>query len=137
MKVLKRFSMGFSISMVLYMGTLTTAFADDIYDKCIAKTSDNASWAQCGGEWMQREDDKLNKTWKVLFAKVDGQTKTDLLAEQRLWVAFKEKACKFYANGDWGRQGEVLNYPACQAGLIASRTKDLQNYAKDTGQDGK
>ncbi|SFS08965.1 Uncharacterized conserved protein YecT, DUF1311 family [Dyella sp. OK004] len=136
MKTLKRFSMGSFVLMVLSMGTMTTASADETYKKCIDKSSDNASWAQCGGQWMQREDDKLNSTWKTLFAKVNGQTKTDLLAEQRLWVSFKEKACKFYANGDWGREGQVLSYPSCQAGLIASRTKDLQDYLKDMNQGG-
>ncbi|WP_157020312.1 lysozyme inhibitor LprI family protein [Mesorhizobium xinjiangense] len=105
------------------------AAGDAIYDGCIDKSDGtNAAWAQCGGDWLKREDKKLNATWKTTFAATDGQTKKDILAEQRLWIAYKESACSFYANGDWGREGQVLDYAACRAGVIAARTKELQAY---------
>jgi len=62
--------------------------ADHIYDDCI-ETSDgsNPAWGDCGQQWVEREDEKLNASWKRLNAKLDGQTKIDLLAEQRAWNA--------------------------------------------------
>ncbi len=100
--------------------------ADSAYDACMAKATSNVDFSTCGGEWNAREDAKLNATWKKVFALTSGQTKTDLLAEQRAWVAFKEKACAFYANGDWGREGMVIDHPACTAQIIADRTKSLE-----------
>jgi uncharacterized protein YecT (DUF1311 family) len=119
------------IGICALLFSATAAQADDVYDKCINASSDNAAWAQCGGALIQREDAKLTTVWKRLFATTSGQTKLDLLAEQRAWIAFREASCKFYANGDYGREGQVLDYPACVAGVIADRTRALGQLAKD------
>lgn len=102
------------------------SWADEAYDACMSTASSNADFSKCGGDWNAREDAKLNTAWKKIFPLASGQTKTDLLAEQRAWVAFKEKACALYANGDWGREGMVVQFPACMAGVIADRTKALE-----------
>jgi uncharacterized protein YecT (DUF1311 family) len=104
------------------------AMADEAYDTCVDANTTNTAWAQCGADSIKREDDRLNAAWKKLSDLVSGQSKTDLLAEQRLWNTFKEASCKVYANGDWGREGEVLSFPACRAGVIAERTKALNSY---------
>lgn len=108
------------------------AAADALYDKCIDQSDGtNAAWAQCGGDWITRADKAMNAAWKKLYGNAEGRTKADLLAEQRLWNAYKESSCNFYANGDWGREGQVLHYPACRATVIEARTKQLQDYGKD------
>ncbi len=105
------------------------ARADKLYDACIdTSNGSNAAWAQCGGDWIKRADAAMNAAWKKLYGGAEEKTKADLLAEQRLWNAYKEKACDFYANGDWGREGQVLSYPACRASVIEARTKQLQDY---------
>jgi uncharacterized protein YecT (DUF1311 family) len=102
---------------------------DQLYQKCIDESDGTSTaWAECGGARLEREDEKLNAVWKKLYAAASGQTKTDLLAEQRLWNTFKESSCDFYANWDWGRQGQVLEYPICRAEVIAARTKELEGY---------
>jgi uncharacterized protein YecT (DUF1311 family) len=114
------------------MISLSPAMADDAYDKCINESDGtNTAWGECGGAFMKRADDALNVTWKRVYALTDGDTKTALLAEQRLWVAFKEGACQFYASGDFGREGQVLSYPACQASIIEDRTTALEGYEDD------
>jgi uncharacterized protein YecT (DUF1311 family) len=105
------------------------ATADDEYDRCInASDGTNTAWSTCGSELLKREDDKLNTTWKRVYEGLPVQTKADLLEEQRAWNAFKEKSCLFYANGDWGREGQVLHFPNCRASLIAERTATLEAY---------
>lgn len=107
----------------------TPVLADKIYDNCINRSDgSNSAWSQCGGDWLKRADDKLNATWKKVYGKADGQSKTDMLAEQRLWNSYKESSCNFYANGDWGREGQVLSFPNCRANVIEMRTKQLQEY---------
>ena len=106
-----------------------SALADDAYDKCMdASDGSNPAWAACGDELVRREDARLNATWKRVFAETGDQTKKDLLAEQRAWNAFKERSCKFYANGEWGREGSVVHFMLCRAAVIAARTKDLEDY---------
>lgn len=105
------------------------AHADDAYDKCTdASDGSNPAWAACGDELVRREDARLNATWKRVFAETEDETKKDLLAEQRAWNAFKERSCKFYANGEWGREGSVVHFMLCRASVIAARTKDLEHY---------
>lgn len=113
---------------IFVVALMTSAHADDRYDKCMEGAETNAEFEECGSKWIKREDAKLNATWKKLYGTATGQTKKDLLAEQRLWIAFRESACKFYANGDWGREGQVIHALACQADLIADRTKELEDY---------
>lgn len=109
-----------------------SALADDAYDKCIEESDgSNASWGQCGSAYIQRADDALNATWKKVYPETEGQTKADLLAEQRAWVAFREVACAFYANGDYGREGQVLSYPVCVASIIEQRTETLESYGAE------
>lgn len=117
-----------AVCLILTTGT-APARADAVYDRCIDESDGtNTAWAACGSDYVARADKALNATWKRVYGATEGQTKTDLLAAQRAWVAFQEKACAFYANGDWGREGEVLSYPACLATIIEARTADLEAY---------
>lgn len=107
------------------------AAADEAYDKCInAFDGTNAAWGECGSDWLKREDGRLNAAWKRIYEGLPARTKADLLEEQRAWNAFKEKSCLFYANGDWGREGQVLSFPNCRASVIAERTATLEAYGK-------
>jgi uncharacterized protein YecT (DUF1311 family) len=117
-----------AVCLILAAGA-APARADAVYDRCIDESDGtNTAWAACGSDYVARADKALNATWKRVYGATEGQTKTDLLAAQRAWVAFKEKACAFYVNGDWGREGEVLSYPACVAAIIEARTADLETY---------
>ncbi|MFC4625056.1 lysozyme inhibitor LprI family protein [Daeguia caeni] len=109
----------------------TPSLADGLYDRCINQSNTtNADYATCGAQWLQRADNKLNEVWKKVYRQTDGATKSDLLNEQRSWNKFKEDSCKFYANGDWGREGQAINFPACRAAIIEARIKALQDYGK-------
>lgn len=125
--------MTFNHGVLLAIGALlvssTATRADDVYDRCIdASDGTNTAWSACGGELLAREDARLNVTWKRVFAVTSGQTRADLLTEQRAWIAFKDTSCAFYRNGDWGREGQVLHFPVCRAKVIADRTTVLESY---------
>lgn len=128
--VSKTFRCGVAAACVLAAALVMPAAADEAYDRCF-KASDgtNTAWSACGSDWVKREDDRLNATWKRVFSGLPDATRAALLDEQRAWNAFKEKSCVFYANGDWGRDGQVLQFPACRAAVIAGRTATLEAYA--------
>jgi len=110
------------------------ARADETYEKCIeASDGTNLEWSKCGGAFIDREDTKLNAAWKRVYALTSDETKKDLLAEQRAWNAYKERSCKFYANGEWGREGSVVHFMLCRAAVIAERTKTLAFYGEFIG----
>ena len=47
---------------------------DQLYRKCIDESDGtNTAWAECGGAWLEREDEKLNAVWKKLYAAASGK----------------------------------------------------------------
>ena len=94
------------------------------YDRCIDTDNNNAAWAMCGGARMSADDALLNEAWRGAYASKEGAAKTALLAEQRLWNAFKEKSCAFWLEG-YGREGQVLHFPICRGEVIEERIKRL------------
>lgn len=111
------------------------AWADEEYERCIEESDgSNQVWAECGSEWIEREDAKLNEAWRRLLDGASEQTVKDLRAEQRAWNAYKELSCQFYASGEYGREGQVLEFPACRAEVIAKRTAELEAYGSGQAQ---
>lgn len=123
-----------SLALLLAICAVAPVRADEVYEKCIEESDGtNFEWGKCGGEMIDREDAKLNATWKRVYALTSDETKKDLLAEQRAWNAFKERSCKFYANGEWGREGSVVHFMLCRAAVIAERTRALDFYGEFIG----
>jgi uncharacterized protein YecT (DUF1311 family) len=104
--------------------------SDQAYHDCIDAHATNADWAACGGAWQKREDARLNQVWKRINATLPPQSKADLLADQRRWIAFKDQSCRLHANGDWGREGQVLGYPGCMVRLIQDRIAYLESLGE-------
>ena len=106
---------------------------DAQYRRCLdAHDGTNIALERCGGDLIEREDTRLNATWNRIHAPGVEATGRDLQAEQRAWIAFKDRSCLFYRSGRFGRDGQVLSYPLCRAGIIAERTATLEAYDEDT-----
>ena len=111
-----------------FLATLTwsvPASAVNAYSQCIEGTSSNVEWAGCGEDFLQRLDAALNAAWKRAKASVNAKSQKDLLKEQRAWVKFRDSSCVMWANGSYGREGEVLHYFACRARVTEARIADL------------
>ena len=63
--------------------------------------------------------------------KVSAQAAQSLLQEQRAWIQFKDAACKYYASGEFGREGQVLSFGACKGSIIADRVATLNVLAAE------
>jgi uncharacterized protein YecT (DUF1311 family) len=94
----------------------------------------NIAWSGCAGAEIARQDAKLNATWQRVYRRLPEQSKADLLAEQRAWIAYKEASCRLYANGDWGRDGQVVDFGLCRAQVIEARVDDLEGLEQMVGQ---
>ena len=116
-----------------FLATLTwatPASADSAYRQCIDGTSSNVEWACCGEDYLARLDAALNAAWKWAKASVDVKSQKDLLKEQRAWLKFRDSSCMMWANGSYGREGEVLHYFGCRAGITNARISDLNGFSK-------
>jgi uncharacterized protein YecT (DUF1311 family) len=129
-----RFSRTFvtaSLLMSATMGSTARVQADEAYDACIkASDGSNQAWLQCGNAFVDREKRKLEAAWNTLIESQEGRTRDDLLSEHRAWLQFSDLACEFYNNGDLGREGQVLSYPACKAQVYADRSRVLKTYGE-------
>jgi len=112
-------------------GWVGTALADPAYDKCIERTSTNSEWAGCGAAYLKRLDGALNVAWKKATASLgDQRSRAQLLEEQRAWIKFKDASCQPFANGSFGREGQVVHYVECRAAIFEARISDLNNISK-------
>ncbi len=127
-----------STTLVLVLGVGAAKAQSPEWQKCIDGTKSNMEWAQCGEAEIKRQETRLNAAWKQAFACFEGEAmaaaKQAFLEEQRLWVKWKDASCNFYGDGQaFGREGQVLSYPACRAAVIQQRTRFLEKFGKDCG----
>ncbi len=94
------------------------------YDRCVARAGTNLAFGECGGTRLKNGDALLNATWKRVYGRMRGSSKAALLTEQRLWIAYKDRACQAWLN-DYGREGQVIHYPLCRAAVLESRIELL------------
>ena len=108
------------------------AAADPEHDRCIDEAHTNSEFRDCGFAWIDREDDRLNAAWRELLPRFEGmdQERAALVAEQRAWIAFKDQSCDFFWSEAWGSIGRDTWYAPCRAGVIATRTAQLRELAR-------
>ena len=124
-------------ALSFFLGALlwsSPALADGIYEQCIKSTSTNTEWASCGAAYLKRLDNALNAAWKKTVSSLDAKSRAQLLREQQAWIKFKDASCQFYANGDFGREGQVVHYVECRAAIIEARISDLNAIYATTHQ---
>jgi uncharacterized protein YecT (DUF1311 family) len=100
-------------------------------DCTIDEGGTNPEWAACMWAHVGAQETRLNRVWRELQPMLPKASRADLLAEQRAWIAYKEKSCRLWANGDWGREGQVLEMPACREAVVAARAKELEAIVDD------
>lgn len=119
----------FALPLAAFVGALlwvSPAVADPQYDQCVDKTSTNVEWSRCGTAYLKRLDEALNIAWRKAVSSLDDkQSRAEFLREQQAWIEFKDASCRFYANGSFGREGQVLHYVGCRAAIIEARISDL------------
>jgi uncharacterized protein YecT (DUF1311 family) len=103
---------------------------DKAYDRCVAEATTNLDFAACGGQRLKADDLLLNEVWKRVYGASQGSAKTALLAEQRLWITYKDKSCSWWLYGR-GREGQVIHYPMCRATIIEDRIRLLGSLGAD------
>lgn len=111
-------------------------------DQCINSGTTNYDWAQCGNVAITSAEAKLTTSWKYLSACFDHLDKDGsnadvkaarqgALAEQRLWIKWKDASCGIYGSGYFGREGQVLGFPECRVEIVNQRAAQLDELTKE------
>lgn len=110
--------------------------ATEVWQQCIDSTTTNVEWGGCGVNYLSDLDDELNAAWKKANASLDDkQSRTQLLDEQRAWLKFRDASCQIFANGAFGREGQVLHFASCRGEILKARIADLNAIFQLTHQD--
>lgn len=75
------------------------AQADDYsstYTSCMDKASSTLAMGACIQAETKLQDDRLNRVYKQLLTKLDGQQQKDLREVQRTWVKYRDGNCAFH-----------------------------------------
>jgi uncharacterized protein YecT (DUF1311 family) len=97
------------------------------YSDCLAKAVEGP-WAdmfECNGEELDRQNARLNGTYKKLMPKLSRDRKKALLKAQRAWIKFREANCDYYLDPDGGK-ADRLNASSCLVTMTATRAKELE-----------
>lgn len=105
--------------------------SDAAYRTCMADETSNAGFAECGAALVRRKEAALTAAWTARYAALDVATRKALLAEQRLWIRYKDASCSAWTKGYFGREGQVIDFYLCRAGVIAARIDELNALAGD------
>ena len=79
----------------------------------------------CAASDLERETQKINKTYNALRAKLSPKQQKDLKEVQLAWIKFKDMACKFEASGVEGGSAYSMVLSACLSAKTTQRNKDL------------
>ena len=98
------------------------------YSDCVQDKAENGTWSDmlgCDSDELDRQDARLNDTYKKLMSKLSRDRKKALLKAQRAWIKFREANCDFWYDPDGGRAA-AFNSNGCRLTMTAARTKELE-----------
>ncbi|MFM9977217.1 MAG: lysozyme inhibitor LprI family protein [Sphingomonadaceae bacterium] len=99
--------------------------ADALFDSCAERGKNNADFQACGSALVKRREAALNTEWSARFAGLDPKVKPLLLAEQRLWIAWKDKSCLSWTSGAYGTIGTSIEFYRCRAQVLDDRINTI------------
>ncbi|AZL70505.1 lysozyme inhibitor LprI family protein [Pseudomonas oryziphila] len=78
---------------------ITAAQAEDYsasYTQCMDKASSTLAMGACIQAETKLQDERLNRVYKQLMAKLEGQQQKDLREVQRSWIKYRDGNCAFH-----------------------------------------
>jgi uncharacterized protein YecT (DUF1311 family) len=91
-------------------------------EACFEKAKSNADFSECYNSADKALDKKLNAVWAKLKRDADKTTYQEVLAAQRLWLSFRDKACPTYS--EYGSMGKMLTRQ-CYYNVVRNRVDEL------------
>jgi uncharacterized protein YecT (DUF1311 family) len=102
---------------------LSKEYSDCVKDK--AENGTTADMLECDADELDRQDARLNNTYKNLMSKLSPDRKKALLKAQQAWIKFREANCDYWYDPR-GRRAASFNGNGCRLTMTAARTKELE-----------
>lgn len=93
-----------------------------------ANASSQTAMAICAGQSLKQSDAALNRTYAIVLARLTPTGKASLRDAQRAWIAYRDRACFFEANGNDGGSSGPMIASNCAQALTDRRAKDLSRF---------
>jgi uncharacterized protein YecT (DUF1311 family) len=89
----------------------------------------------CADEELKRADDRLNRQWRLVVARLERQGELDRLQRlreaQRAWLVFRDAHCDSLHFPDIGASLDYTQNLWCRTELTIERTEQLADLAKE------
>lgn len=109
---------------------LSTAYAVDFskqYTFCMDKSEGiTSNMLNCMSDETKRQDERLNRAYKLLMSEQSPERKKQLQDAQRLWIKFRDANCNFYYDPDGGTMATVSG-SSCFLEYTGYRAKELED----------
>ncbi|MFJ4065109.1 lysozyme inhibitor LprI family protein [Pseudomonas sp. NPDC089996] len=104
------------------------ALADDnspAYGQCMDKASSTLAMSSCIQNETQRQDQRLNRVYKQLMAKLEPGPQKSLRDVQRQWIAYRDANCRFHVQVSGGTMAQ-LEGGMCVLDMTRERAAELE-----------
>ncbi|WP_446731430.1 lysozyme inhibitor LprI family protein [Pseudomonas sp. PSKL.D1] len=109
-------------------GFMPMAMADDnspAYTECMDKASSTMAMSVCIQAETKLQDERLNRVYKQLMAKLDAGQQKSLRDVQRQWMSYRDGNCKFHVQASGGTMAQ-LEGVMCVLDMTRERASELQ-----------
>ena len=118
-----------TLAVVLLAGALVSfgsARADGKADCDNAMTQHDMN--ACAAELYAASDERLNRVYRVLIAKLDADEVAKLRQAQRAWITYRDTQCRYATRTNEGGSIYPLVWAGCLTEQTEARTKQLEAH---------
>ncbi len=100
------------------------------FEPCMDKAGGvTTAMVECIGAETDVQDKRLNVAYKKAMAALTPKRQQELQAVQRLWIQYRDAACKFAYDPDGGTMAHVES-TGCFLSMTAERAQELEALAE-------
>ncbi|MGE7992612.1 lysozyme inhibitor LprI family protein [Pseudomonas sp. NPDC089554] len=117
-----------SLAAMLAAFAFSSAQAEDnssAYSQCMDKASSTVAMGECIKAETKLQDERLNRVYKQLMAKLDAGKQKSLREVQRNWITYRDGNCRFHAQASGGTLASI-NGGMCVMDMTRERGAELE-----------
>ncbi|MBV4534554.1 MULTISPECIES: lysozyme inhibitor LprI family protein [Pseudomonas] len=95
------------------------------YTQCMDKASSTLAMGACIQAETRLQDERLNRVYKQLMAKLDKEQKTNLRDVQRTWIKYRDGNCAFHGRLSSGSIYRIEG-AMCEMDMSRDRAAELE-----------
>lgn len=124
------------LTPIIFGVFLSSTFASEKYsaeyENCMDKSEGvTYDMIDCSNKELERQDARLNQTYKSAISVLPAEQKRKLQEAQRLWIKFRDADCGIYYSLTGGTM-DMLNGSSCELSTTKERADSLA-WISDNG----